>query len=67
MILLTHILCLTRYSITHRILARFKKSGNSRFYCMRFQAVTAATMTLKAFWDIAPCSLVTVDRRFRDA
>jgi hypothetical protein len=30
---------------------------------MRFQVLTAATMKLKTFWDIAQCGLVEVDRR----
>jgi hypothetical protein len=34
---------------------------------MRFQVLTAASMKMEAFWDIAPCSLVGVDPRFRDA
>jgi hypothetical protein len=41
---------------------------NSKFvYFMRFQALTAASMKLTAFWSIAPCGLVEIDRRFRDA
>jgi hypothetical protein len=32
---------------------------------MRFQAVMAANMKIIVFWDIAPYSLVEVDRRFR--
>jgi hypothetical protein len=34
---------------------------------MRLQILTAASMTLTAFWDIPPCSLVEIDRRFRGA
>jgi hypothetical protein len=33
----------------------------------RFQALTAASMKMSASWDIAPCSLVEVYRRFRGA
>jgi hypothetical protein len=33
----------------------------------RFQVLTAASMRIRAFWNLAPCSLVGVDRRFRDA
>jgi hypothetical protein len=29
------------------------------------QVPTAASMKTTAFWDVAPCSLVEVDRRFR--
>jgi hypothetical protein len=32
---------------------------------VRFQVLTAASTKMTAFWDIAPCSLVEVDRRFR--
>jgi hypothetical protein len=32
---------------------------------VRFKVLTAASMTMIAFWDIAPCSTVEVDRRFR--
>jgi hypothetical protein len=34
---------------------------------VRFQVLTAASMKIRAFWDVAPCSLVGVDRRFRGA
>jgi hypothetical protein len=30
-----------------------------------FKVLTAASMKISAFWDIVPCSLVRVDRRFR--
>jgi hypothetical protein len=42
---------------------------NSREYCttVRFKVLTEANMKMAAFWDVAPCSLVEVDRRFRDA
>jgi hypothetical protein len=30
-----------------------------------FQVCTAERMKITAFWDVAPCSLVDVDRRFR--
>jgi hypothetical protein len=33
---------------------------------VRFQVLTAASMKIRAFWDVAPCSL-RVDRRFRGA
>jgi hypothetical protein len=32
---------------------------------VRFQVLTAASTKMRAFWNIAPCSLVEVDRRFR--
>jgi hypothetical protein len=34
---------------------------------MRFQVLTAASMKMAAFWDLALCSLVEVHRRFRGA
>jgi hypothetical protein len=33
----------------------------------RLQVLTAAIMKIRAFWDVAPCSLVGVERRFRGA
>jgi hypothetical protein len=35
--------------------------------CWRVQVLTAASRTMTAFWNIVPCSLVEVDRRFRGA
>jgi hypothetical protein len=32
---------------------------------VRFQVLMAASMKMAAFWDIASCCLVKVDRRFR--
>jgi hypothetical protein len=34
-------------------------------YSVRLQVLTATGMKITAFWDITPCSLVEVDRRFR--
>jgi len=34
---------------------------------LRLQVLTAANIKIMAFWDIAPCSLVLLGRRFRDA
>jgi hypothetical protein len=31
----------------------------------RFQILTAASMKMTIFWDVAPCSLVQIDRRFK--
>jgi hypothetical protein len=31
---------------------------------MRFQVLTAASVKLRSFWDVVPCSAVEVDRRF---
>jgi hypothetical protein len=33
--------------------------------CVRFQVLTAASTKFKVIWDVAPCSHVVVDRRFR--
>jgi hypothetical protein len=32
-----------------------------------FQILTAASMKMTVFWNVAPCSLVEIDRRFRDS
>jgi hypothetical protein len=32
---------------------------------MRFRVLTAASMKFRIFWDVAQCSHVEVDRRFR--
>jgi hypothetical protein len=32
-----------------------------------FQVLTAASMKFRVFWDVAPCSHIEVDRRFRGA
>jgi hypothetical protein len=31
---------------------------------VRFQVLTAASMKMTLFWDVAPCSLVEIDRHF---
>jgi hypothetical protein len=36
-------------------------------FMVRFQVLTEASMKIIAFWDIVPCGLVAVDRRFRGA
>jgi hypothetical protein len=38
-----------------------------KFLFVRFQLLTAASMKFRVFWDVAPCSQVDVDRRFRGA
>jgi hypothetical protein len=38
-----------------------------RMNYVRFQVLPAASMNLTDVWDVAPCSLVEVDRRFRGA
>jgi hypothetical protein len=37
------------------------------YMLMKFQVLTAANLKVAAFWDVAPSSLVEVDRRFVDA
>jgi hypothetical protein len=32
---------------------------------VRFQILMAASMKFRVFWDVAPCSHIEVDRRFR--
>jgi hypothetical protein len=34
---------------------------------VRFRFLAASGMKMKVFWNIVPCSLVGVDRRFRGA
>jgi hypothetical protein len=41
------------------------QQNNITFYNVRVQALAAASMKLAAFWDLAPCSLIGVDRLFR--
>jgi hypothetical protein len=42
--------------------------GNaSNFRCERFQVLAAMSIKMTVFWDVAPWSLVEIDRRFRGA
>jgi hypothetical protein len=34
---------------------------------VRFQVFMAVSMKMTVFWNVAPCSLVEIDRRFRGA
>jgi len=34
---------------------------------VRFQVLTASSMMFRVFWDVAPCSHIEVDLRFRGA
>jgi hypothetical protein len=59
-------------SLPARFLAKLfyafnKNTGCTRYYYVRFQVITTASTKMTAFWDIEPCSLVEVDRRFRGA
>jgi hypothetical protein len=40
---------------------------NRSLSCVRFQVLTAASMKMIVFWDLAPSSLVEIYRRFRGA
>jgi hypothetical protein len=42
----------------------YPKEGHI-FGCLRFPVLTAASVKMATFWDIAPCNLVEVDGRFR--
>jgi hypothetical protein len=42
------------------------QSPSKKSYIMRFQVLTAATISTTIFWTIAPCSLIEVDQRFTD-
>jgi hypothetical protein len=37
------------------------------FISVRLQALTAASMKMTVFWDVAPCTLIEIDRHFGDA
>jgi ribosomal protein S12 len=41
---------------------KIRRSGKPS---VRFQILTAASVKFRAVWDVAPCSHVEVDRRFR--
>jgi hypothetical protein len=43
------------------------KIKKQRAYIVRFQVLTAASMKMSIFWDVAPRSLVEVYRRFKGA
>jgi hypothetical protein len=54
-----------RNIILKRTLVKYVWSVLIAFICVRFRVFTAARMKIRDFWDVAPCSLVGVDRRFR--
>jgi hypothetical protein len=39
----------------------------NRFTYVRFQVLTASSIKVTAFWDLAPCSLIEIHRSFRSA
>jgi hypothetical protein len=51
--------CNRTYSLIFRV--------DTKLYSVRFQVLTAAGMKMIALWDVAPCSLVEVDRCSRGA
>jgi hypothetical protein len=54
---------LTWFSYANNLILGKQQSTN---YVI-FQVLTAATIAVTVFWNIAPCSLVEVDRHFRSA
>jgi hypothetical protein len=54
--------------ITNSITSRIRSSGSKNILIklkfVGFQFLTAASMKIIVFWDVAPCSLVEADRRF---
>jgi hypothetical protein len=59
--LLVQIVCL--------ICFQFSFVFHSRMRCdlVRFQSLTAASMKMSVLWNVAPCDLIEVHRRFRGA
>jgi hypothetical protein len=53
--------------LTKTIASKVRTTGWKQVHNVRFQVLTAESMKITAFWDIASCSLVHVDRRFRGA
>jgi hypothetical protein len=45
----------------------WSKSWRTTVHYVRFQILTAASMKMTVFWDVAPCNLKEVYRRFRSA
>jgi hypothetical protein len=43
-------------------MAKLRKRATEK---VRFQVLTAMSMKMAVFWDVAPCSLVDIVRRFR--
>jgi hypothetical protein len=50
--------------VYRKLLTYLVKIGN---VVVGFQVLTAVSMKFRVFWDVAPCSHVEVDRRFRGA
>jgi hypothetical protein len=47
------------------ILTKQKQYTETTGSSVRFQASTAKSIKMDVFWDVAPCSSVNTDRRFR--
>jgi hypothetical protein len=45
----------------------FRRKSKKLIKIVRFQVLMAVSMKFRVFWDVAPCSQVDVDRRFRGA
>jgi hypothetical protein len=60
--LLPHLLQFIIHQTFHTMCRRIVHK--QRICGVRFQVLTAASMKITAFWDVAPCSLAEVYRRF---
>jgi hypothetical protein len=56
-----------KYNFLMQFMFYLSDKENKRLRSVRFQVLAAAGMKMTAFLDIAPCTLVEVDRRFRGA
>jgi hypothetical protein len=54
--------CIQSINLTARTVSVYEE-----IYQVRFQDLTAASMNMTVFWDVASCSLVETDGRFRGA
>jgi hypothetical protein len=44
-----------------------EKSSLNKLQKVRFYVLAAANVKITAFWDVAPCSVVEIGRRFKGA
>jgi hypothetical protein len=49
------------------IIASSKDGIKNQCFMVRFQVLAATSMKMAVFWDVAPCSLLDTDRRYRVA
>jgi hypothetical protein len=54
-------------SVVGFVIITGKNLGSDTMVLVRFQVLTAESMKTTAFWDVARCSLIEVDWRFRGA